>query len=549
MRLITAFLGFASLGLTTTQGFAQTIVRDYPGQTLSQLTGEAIAFAGDVDGDGVGDHLVGLRIGAGSGPFPGGMNVFSGATGQFIRQHVGASFNASAGSAMGALGDIDQDGFADYAMGSRAEGGTGSVTAFSGQTGSQLWKVFGDQPNQSYGQVIEPMADLNGDGFQDLLTAGWDQRVWVLSGLDGTRLYDLADTNFGFGRTMLDAGDLNGDGVHDFYVAAHLAQLNGISTTGFVRIFNGATGQVLLPELLGTVGNGAFGGALALVGDRTGDGISEVAVGSVFEVPRGAVRIINPMNRAVLNTLRGEDYSASNTISFGRAIASVGDTNGDGVPDYAVGDYHGLDVDWGSVFVFSQDDDRLLFRYDVTVDARFGYSVAPAGDVDGNGLHKVLVGSPRALGQRGQASVLGVTTRGTVTCQNQPAAPYVTSRIWATGDPLASSNQWVLSADGLPDGTFLYFIASRTAGSIANPGGSPSNLCLGGNIARLKATAGIAQAGGYGAPVDLTRIPEPPGLQSTILSGETWFFQGWFRDQSAGIPTTNFTSALEFTFQ
>ena len=104
----------------------------------------------------------------------------------------------------------------------------------------------------------------------------------------------------------------------------------------------------------------------------------------------------------------------------------------------------------------------------------------------------------------------------------------------------------MLHATELPVDQFGYFLASQAQGFVANPGGSQGNLCLGGQIARF---ASRIQSSGSNAKltirVGLTNIPwDPP---HTVMAGETWNFQAWFRDVNPG-PTSNLTNGVSVTF-
>ncbi len=79
-------------------------------------------------------------------------------------------------------------------------------------------------------------------------------------------------------------------------------------------------------------------------------------------------------------------------------------------------------------------------------------------------------------------------------------------------------------------------------------GGSQGNLCLGGGIGRhAKQIANSGAAGELVIDVDLTALPRPGGTHS-VVAGETWNFQCWFRDKVGGVPTSNFTDGIEIVF-
>lgn len=122
----------------------------------------------------------------------------------------------------------------------------------------------------------------------------------------------------------------------------------------------------------------------------------------------------------------------------------------------------------------------------------------------------------------------------------------------ASGSLTASDNNVLLVGSQLPEGEFAFFVASRTQGFFPNPNNSQGNLCVLGNIARFNAAGQLGQTanGEFQFQVPLNSIPEPPGLNTTVMAGETWNFQLWHRDLIPGQgPTSNFTSALEILFQ
>ncbi|MCP3919886.1 MAG: hypothetical protein GY711_30520 [bacterium] len=124
----------------------------------------------------------------------------------------------------------------------------------------------------------------------------------------------------------------------------------------------------------------------------------------------------------------------------------------------------------------------------------------------------------------------------------------VSARLTGTGSFVASDNDLTLHACDLPPNVFGYLLASREAGFIAAPGGSQGDLCLGGQIGRL--VGQIANSGAFGrfsVAVDLTQVPQPNGT-AAVVAGETWGFQGWYRDVNPA-PTSNFTCVAEVAYQ
>lgn len=137
---------------------------------------------------------------------------------------------------------------------------------------------------------------------------------------------------------------------------------------------------------------------------------------------------------------------------------------------------------------------------------------------------------------------------GQVYCGPQvPSSSGVGATLTGIGSTETDLNFLRLEAADMPLGQFGYFLASMTQGLVQQPGNSQGNLCLGGAIARY--TGSVFSTGATGAAdmtIDLAAIPAPTGSVS-VLAGETWNFQGWFRDANPA-PTSNFTTGLSVDF-
>lgn len=121
------------------------------------------------------------------------------------------------------------------------------------------------------------------------------------------------------------------------------------------------------------------------------------------------------------------------------------------------------------------------------------------------------------------------------------------ARMDAFGSRSASANDLTLVATSLPPNEFGYFLTSRFQGFVPMPGGSQGNLCLGLPIGRFASQIQNSGAGGsFSATIDLTNIPLTP--PATVLAGESWFYQAWFRD-TAVTNTSNFTDGYGIVFE
>lgn len=121
----------------------------------------------------------------------------------------------------------------------------------------------------------------------------------------------------------------------------------------------------------------------------------------------------------------------------------------------------------------------------------------------------------------------------------------------AAGVDFAAANDVELRARDLPGGAPVLFLASSTIGSPMTPPGSVGTLCLNGSIGRYLGPGDFGPASAAGTRnlrLDLAATPQPTGAVS-ILAGESWSFQAWFRDEQGGMPTSNLTTAVELSFQ
>ncbi|QDV06000.1 Bacillopeptidase F precursor [Planctomycetes bacterium Poly30] len=138
-------------------------------------------------------------------------------------------------------------------------------------------------------------------------------------------------------------------------------------------------------------------------------------------------------------------------------------------------------------------------------------------------------------------------TCGTIYCNSNPNSSGSTATMRAQGSDDASDNDLTVQALQLPTNTVGYFLASPTAGFVANPVGSQGNLCLGGNIGRYSATVlNSGATGSFQLALNLAAIPTPTGSTSAA-AGSTYRWQAWFRDANPAV-TSNFTNGIQILF-
>lgn len=337
----------------------------------------------------------------------GGIPAASGAESQQFSRFDGTLTEDRLGVAVGTLGDINGDGFADVLVGARyADIGSftdaGSVSVFSGADGTELLHLNGDGAGDWFGVSVAGIGDINGDGFPEFIVgAQFAKRengvqsgaAYVYSGSDGSRLYllrgDVADGRFGV--AVAGGRDVDGDGIPDFVVGAY--------TEGAAYVFSGSNGGQIA-RLSGT-GATWYGFAVSLLPDVNGDGLGEIVV-SAPKNDAGSVYVYSGATRTLLYALNGENAGDW----FGFAIAAAGDLNGDQKSELLVGAREASPsgrTNAGSVYDYEGKNGNLLRRLD-GANARdaFGTSVSAVGDVNRDGTNDFLVGARFALNASNQ---------------------------------------------------------------------------------------------------------------------------------------------------
>lgn len=276
-----------------------------------------------------------------------------------------------------ALGDLDGDGVADFALGAAGDG----VAAFvrSGRFGNALFTI----PEQSGAlEHLDDAGDVDADGKRDV-AVGFAGGAAVFSGQGGGPLLAVSDPapalGGAFGHRAVGIGDVDGDGHGDLLVTAPIA-LGG----GLARVYSGANGS-LLRTIGPSVSGFAFGIDASDLGDVNLDGVPDFLVSSHREV-----QVVSGATGLTLRVHLGDPAA-----EFGAAIAGVADANFDGVPDVAIGSPRaGFGLDYGRVAVHSGATGQLLSEMSAGgPGARFGSSM-DAMEPAQNGLSQLLVGAP-----------------------------------------------------------------------------------------------------------------------------------------------------------
>ncbi len=321
------------------------------GDNQADEFGNAVAGVGDVNGDGTPDFAVGAKLDDNLASGGGMVRVYSGAGFFLIHQWDGPGADDAMGCAVAGAGDINGDGYDDVIVGARqrqdgASTNPGYVNVYSGQNGSILYTFTGGTSgNLQFGYSVAGGRDVDGDGVNDIAVGSFGDdtnalnagAAWVFSGATGaviTTVYgDNARDNLGNDVALV--GDLNGDGKADLLAAAVGDDTNATSA-GMVRLYVGDTGAVIA-TIRGNSASGEFGYSVGDFADINGDGIEEFLVGAWREdTAVGAdVGIGYVFDGATLTELQQVSGGVSDRLGYD--ISRAGDVNGDGVEDFIAG--------------------------------------------------------------------------------------------------------------------------------------------------------------------------------------------------------------------
>jgi hypothetical protein len=440
------------------------------GGAAADHLGWAVAGVADLDGDGLGDVIVGApdddeggRANAGS------VQVLSGADGQLLWAAYGDTAGDLFGQAVAGISDVDGDGAGDVIVGApkddpagRSEAGT--VFVYSGATGLLLWTASGDTTLDVLGSAVASVPDLDGDGADDVVIGAPDDdplnntnagSVYVHSGASGALLWKAGGAGGldHLGAAVGGVADLDGDGLGEVIASAPDDDLPGRINAGSVFVISGGTGAVLWTTA-GDSASDRYGGSVAGVADLLGTGFPGVVVGANLDDPggrlnAGTVYALDGATGAVIWTVSG----ANANDNLGSSVAGGADVNADGFGDVVAGAplARVLGVAFvGAAYVYSGADGAQAFQTtgSATGDA-VGRSVAWMPDVDGDGRGDLVVGAS------------GVDISGALDAGR--AKVFATQEVTADVTPpvISCPSDLMLEASG-PDGAVATFAVSAT---------------------------------------------------------------------------------------
>jgi hypothetical protein len=420
--ILTALILFVLVFITPGYAVDWQLLMSATGEATGDQFGKSVSNAGDVNGDGYDDVIVGAYYNDAGGASAGRAYIYYGGTSMddvvdvtMTGQAAGDFFGWSVSTA----GDVNNDGYDDVIVGAVYNDAAGNEAGrayiyYGGAsmdnttdvtlTAEGIWHHFG--------WSVSTAGDVNNDGYSDVIVGAVDWqnyqaigRAYVYYGgasMDNTPDVIMTGAAGGdnFSNSVSNAGDVNGDGYDDVIVGAHNNDAGGTSA-GRAYIYFGGASMDNTPDVImtGVAAGDNLGYSVSIAGDVNGDEYDDVIVGApdVGGASAGRAYIYyggGSMDNTPDVTMTGE--AAGDWFSF--SVSKAGDVNVDEYDDVIVGAYQNDagGTSAGRAYIYyggaSMDNTPDVIMTGEAASDAFS-SVSTAGDVNSDGYDDVIVGA------------------------------------------------------------------------------------------------------------------------------------------------------------
>jgi hypothetical protein len=355
--------------------------------------GLSVSGAGDVNGDGYADAITANSHDVGAFIYFGGTEVET-SPGVYLPY---GNISCCGGETVSSAGDVNGDGFDDVIVGDSRAGDEGNAyenayvffggAAMDGVADVTIPNPRAGIPPTNFGASVSSAGDINGDGFDDVVVGDcWGYRAYVYFGgplMNGVADLNLAHTGW-FGASVA-GGDFNGDGYDDIIVGAYYDSSDELGRA--YVYFGGPSPDGSADLILSGVEGDRFGISVDSAGDVNSDGIDDIIVGAA------ASDVLGTNTGQAYIFYGGTDMDTQYDIvmtgdgagdRFGEFVASAGDVNQDGYDDALV------DTEANRAYLFWGGP--LMGGNNYTMLNAGAGNLSGAGDVNGDGYDDIIVG-------------------------------------------------------------------------------------------------------------------------------------------------------------
>ncbi|HEV8121332.1 MAG TPA: FG-GAP-like repeat-containing protein [Candidatus Polarisedimenticolia bacterium] len=475
IAILVAIALFAGPRVGAASSITSRILIDPVGENFGDVFGSSVAWVGDVNGDGYDDLLIGAFHYPETASVGQAYLYFGGPALDSVADLVipapaggGGLFGASVASA----GDFNGDGYPDFIIGAPQSSNEGKAFIYYGGPSLDATPdltLIGESTGSltMFGASVATARDVNGDGFDDVIvgaphygrTSGeWDGRAYVFFGgavpdAVPDRVFSAVGSQDQMGTAVGSAGDMNGDGHPDLFASAPYND-TPVLNAGAIYVWFGGPGFDTTPDLVlhGSGINERLSLTAANAGDVNADGFSDL-IGA--EKDHVYVWFGGSSPNPVADLTFAGSYSS---------VAGAGDVNGDGIDDFAVGAPNDVSGGLGRVSVYfggSAVDTVEDLDYVGDSGGDIGLCIAGGGHVDGPGPADLIVSAyydPDSIGyNQGRVYVFA----NSPSCGGTPVLPpAVNSSVSLVRDGSGTTISWTD-----PPGPYNVYRGTRSGGS------------------------------------------------------------------------------------